>query len=220
MEAIAVVAALAAFVLAWWWFNRVAKGHGWKGYVRHPIGLVAGAVGFAVVAAVLMPVQAPAPTASTVEESGDVVPTLSLSPERFLQRFNERMAVTSLPHRGTLLDRTEGPANDAQIVQIDPLHSIVLTLDQQTGSIISLMYIGQGDGTARSGGEVLVLATTALIATAHAESPQAVSTAIQELLENRPDAGAGKRIVGNVELGFQESDVLGSVFTAEPAHAG
>lgn len=233
MEDVGMVAAWAVFGLVWWWLNRLGKKREWKWWQRHPLGVAAGFIALVIVVAVLVPIEVDLPAekpVAAVEESKAEkpveaapeaparleVPTLNLSADEYLRRLNERLAVTDLRLQGRMAAKAVGAVNDTHLISVSQLHSVVLVLDKASEQVTSVMYTGQGDGSAGSGGNVMVVAITAMVAAAKDEPSREVSAAVLDLIANREGEDLESRTVGGVVVGFQSSQMIGSMFTAEP----
>lgn len=239
MDALVILVTLGATAGAWYWLARVLgrKGRGW--FIRHLAGSFAGCFAFVLVSMIAVgtglissepkedltatvseePVapQAEASAADVADTAAAIEPvaaepvkTLGLTPEQYAARLNKLFQDADLPHRLNASNVVTGEVNDVLQTTIGKHAAIVATVSKSNGEVMSVTVIGSGDGSERSGLEIMMVATAALTASAN-------DVEFREVFQGLPAMTKGQsRTYGNVKLSVMPMNDLGTWFIAEP----
>jgi hypothetical protein len=239
MDALVVLVALGALVGVWFWLARRMrnKGSGW--FIRHLAGSFAGSFAFMLLVMVAVGTglisaepkedlsatvsEEPAPAqaevaAEAVAESKAVieqaaaapVKTLGITPDQYAARLNELFQDAKLPHRINASNVVTGEVNDVLQAAIGKHTALVATVSKSNGEVMSVTVIGSGDGSERSGLEIMMVASAALTAATD-------DVAFREVFQGLPAMIKGQgRTYGAVKLSVMPMNEMGTWFIAEP----
>lgn len=237
MDALVMMLCLAVVVGLWWWLAKRMKdgGRGWL--LRHFAGSSAGMfagllvvalaieVGLispapveeqkggevaAVVQAEAQPKAASEPAAAARAPAAEEVKTLGLTPEQYAARLNQVLQKADISHRIDGRNVVKGEVNDVLQASIGTHAALVASISKASGEVLSVTVIGSGDGSGRSGLEIMMVATAALTAAASGVEFREVFQGLPEMIKGQT------RTYGDVKLSVMPMNEMGTWFIAEP----
>lgn len=169
------------------------------------------------------PVETPSQPKDASEETVSSVPTLTLeiTPEVFSKRMNANLKATGSSFR--LKAHIEsGEANDIFKYTFNDHLAIVGTVDKESKNLSGITLITSGDGTAKSGVDVMAVVVSAYSAvlgenTMKTGEPAKIMIKLVKLNEEKTDkTPTVSTIFNGVKFSYMSSDTIGNWFTAEP----
>ncbi|MBN3506500.1 hypothetical protein [Burkholderia cenocepacia] len=143
---------------------------------------------------------------------------LDMTAEQYAKNFNTIMAKLKEPFRikphvekGESADTFKSALNDNLYV--------IGSISKTTGKLISIVFMGAGDGTVESGANIIIVATGALTAAVPNGTTKTVGPVVGSLMSDF-DEKSGKsasKIFNDVKLWHTRSEQMGAWFGAEPA---
>ncbi|TFW71496.1 hypothetical protein C3Y98_05205 [Methylotenera oryzisoli] len=144
-------------------------------------------------------------------------PSLNITPENFRVKFNEVSELIDTSFHINRIDVKEGPVSDTANVTLSDQNSLVIAVTKD-GMVNSVTSISIGDGTFKSGANMLFLATTIVRSISpHLESEKAAQIAIElmKLSTNDKAGEAHTKLIDGVEYYAIFNKQLGFWFGAE-----
>ncbi|VWD07564.1 hypothetical protein BLA17378_05676 [Burkholderia aenigmatica] len=143
---------------------------------------------------------------------------LDMTPDQYAKNFNSIMAKLKEPFR--IKPRVEkGEAADSFKSALNDNLYVIGSVSKTTGKLISVVFMGAGDGTVESGANIIVVSTTALTAAVPNGTMKTVGPVVVSLMRDF-DEESGKsasKIFNDVKLWHLRSEKVGAMFGAEPA---
>ncbi|SOC56445.1 hypothetical protein SAMN05421509_10744 [Chromohalobacter canadensis] len=136
--------------------------------------------------------------------------------ETFITRFNESMASLELPYRakGNIPEMAENHVQRSFDEAFNDHLALMVTAKPRTDDIRDLMFIGTGDGTAKSGANVLMVAAATFSATQESWPVGDVIEMLADMTEKYHQQGTKvTRTLNGLEYSYNQSDLLGNMFS-------
>jgi hypothetical protein len=152
--------------------------------------------------------------ATPVAQQQNSKPSLGLTLETFVDRFNDHMVKLERPYR--LKPKV---ANNIFSVALNDRLAISGGLSETSGELNSLMIIGGGDGTPQSGLDTMMVVAGAYSAVLGMNDVKTTGPEVLAVLkahQANPDGNA-KRVLNDVKLFYTQSEMMGNFFAIEPA---
>lgn len=153
---------------------------------------------------------------SAVQEAAESVPatglakTLGVTPLQYATRLNLLLQQADLAYQVDGRSIKTGDVNDVLQVTVGDYAGLVATVSKLNGEVMNVTVIGGGDGTERSGLEIMLVATAAF-------SAATSDVEFEELFKGMPAMLKGQeRTYGNVKLSATSMKDMGTWFIAEP----
>lgn len=141
---------------------------------------------------------------------------IGIDVETFTTRFNESMASLELPYRakGNIPEMAENHVQRSFDEALNDHLALMVTAKPRTDDIRDLMFVGTGDGTAKSGANVLMVAAAVFSAT---QESWPVGDAIEMLADmaeqyQQQDAKVSRTLNG-IKYTYDKSDLIGNMFS-------
>jgi len=146
------------------------------------------------------------------------VKDLDITPDQYAKNFNSIMAKLNEPFR--IKPRVEkGDKADSFKSALNENLYVIGAVSKTTGKLISVVFMGAGDGTDESGTNIIVASTVALTAAVPNGTTKTVGPIAVSLMSDF-DEKTGKqvsKIFNDVKLWHIRSEKVGALFGAEPA---
>ncbi|WP_334070399.1 hypothetical protein [Burkholderia cepacia] len=143
---------------------------------------------------------------------------LDMTPDQYAKNFNAIMAKMKEPFR--IKPRVEkGESADTFKSALNDNLYVIGSISKTTGKLISIVFMGAGDGTVESGANIIIVATGALTAAVPNGTTKTVGPVVGSLMSDF-DEKSGKsasKIFNDVKLWHTRSEQMGAWFGAEPA---
>lgn len=230
------VLGLAAFALVWAGIVHLGKKQNWSGRKRHWMGflaalLVAGAIGsaFAPVdqtpppsaeASSPEPPESASKTETAASMDGDQQPVigqgLGLSLDAYMSGINESIVSTDLEDRARDPLILPGEVADVAQLELGPNRTLSVRLKKGTREVLGATLIASGDGSFRSGGDIVIVAIASAAGAVPPGKRMPVYNAVMSMIRDLvPDGPAVTRDVEGMHLSLQTSSLIGTLFTIE-----
>lgn len=151
---------------------------------------------------------------SSVENSksveGVAVKTLGLTPKQYAERANRLFSSFKTPYTVDGGAVESGEVNDILNAKLGPYLSLVGTVSKRTGELQEVTLIGAGDGSAKSGVDIMMISSAALAAATPDADHKAVLSKMSSMLDGAPE------IFGDVKLSIKKTENVGIWFFASP----
>lgn len=162
------------------------------------------------------------PTDSPVETASNVpTKTLEITPEVFAKRMNANLKATESSFRvKTHIEK--GEVNDVFKYTFNDHLAIVGTVDKESKNLSGITLITSGDGTAKSGVDVMTIVVSAYSAVLGENAlktgePAKIMIKLAKLNEKKADkTSTVSTIFNDVKFSYMSSDTIGNWFMAEP----
>lgn len=128
----------------------------------------------------------------------------------YTERLNQLLEKTDRPYRVDASDIEHGEVISVLKSSMGEHAVVLISVATETGQVRDVVLIASGDGTPRSGAEIIIAASTALTAAVPGAELSQSGTWVKEVLEGRP------QVVGSVKLSARRTEEMGTWFTAEP----
>ncbi|WP_426818103.1 hypothetical protein ACP3TC_09785 [Winslowiella sp. 2C04] len=169
------------------------------------------------------PVETPSQPEDASEETVTSVPevTLEISPEVFSKRMNANLKTFGSSFRLKAHIESGEVKNVFKYTFNDHL-AIVGTVDKKSKNLSGITLITRGDGTAKSGADVMAVVVSAYSAvlgenTMKTGEPAKIVIKLVKLKEEKKDnTPTVSTIFNGVKFSYMSSDTIGNLFTAEP----
>ncbi|MCR4465859.1 hypothetical protein [Burkholderia sp. SCN-KJ] len=143
---------------------------------------------------------------------------LDMTPDQYAKNFNGIMANLKEPFR--IKPRVEkGDAADTFKSALNDNLYVIGSVSKSTGKLISVVFMGAGDGTVKSGANIIIASTAALTAAVPNGTTKTVGPVVVSLMSDF-DEKSGKsasKVFNDVKLWHTRSEQIGAWFGAEPA---
>lgn len=137
-----------------------------------------------------------------------VIKALGITPEQYTERVNAMVAAMDKPPVSDV-QYEDGKGNDAFSAKLGPYVSLVGTVSKTTGEMLSVIVLVAGDGSPKSGVDILFTASAALAAAAGTDH-KTVLGKLTAIAQGTPE------IFGDVKVSFSETKGVAMWFTASP----
>lgn len=170
--------------------------------------------------------QKPSSTAEAKIEQKDDSPVeaeaaekdLDMTADQYAKNFNAIMVKLKEPFR--IKPRVEkGESADTFKSALNDNLYVIGSISKTTGKLISIVFMGAGDGTVESGANIIIVATAALTAAVPNGTTKTVGPVVGSLMSDF-DEKSGKsasKIFNDVKLWHTRGEQMGAWFGAEPA---
>jgi hypothetical protein len=158
----------------------------------------------------------PSVQAETLDVSSSA--NLDLSLDEYQTRFNRILKSLDMPFRAKL--RVDpGQKNDVAKASLNDHLVLIGRVDKKTGKLKDIMLTGSGDGTAKSGANIMIVAVATLAAATPNGSTKTVGPEVLELMKDFDEESGNSvsRIFNGVKFSHMRSKLIGTLFSAEPA---
>lgn len=160
------------------------------------------------------------PAVAKQEKKGSTA-TLGMTPEQYVERFNQLVGpfekssglnLKILPKTLQIIDSPSGRGFNSEITENALIGGIV---DKTNGKIISVTYVGMGDGSEKSGAEVMLIASAVFAVSLPDGSMEIGGNNVMALINEADKKGGAEvsRVSNKVKLTYKDSE-LGHLFTA------
>lgn len=155
-----------------------------------------------------------ADTTIAIVQEENTKPTLGLSLETFVDRFNTHMVKLERPYR--LNPKVNN--NTFSVVLNDRL-ALSGGVSPVSGELNNLMLIGGGDGTPQSGLDTMMVVAGAYSSVLGLDDVKTTGPEVIAVLKAHQDnpEGDAKRVLNDVKLFYTQSEMMGNFFAIEPA---
>lgn len=153
----------------------------------------------------------PAATAQEVEKD------LGITPDQYADHFNASMKAFDQPFR--MKPKVEsGPVNDTFTAHLNDRLAIIASIVKDTGKVRSVMLMGNGDGTAKSGLDVMSVALATISAAFPDLDRKQIGPEVMHLIKavDTEADGQAERTLNGLKMYYVRNDVMGNVFGVEP----
>lgn len=240
--------ALVIFAIAWLVIVRYFRNKGKTATVSHLSGFFVGvvlSVMFLVAAAIIdgptpaaevsstSPSPAPnaapsgarsnAPSSSrtvepSVEETSTPEATLDITVDQYKKNFDRIMKEADAPFRANFRTKSHSGSSDVVAATLNDHLVILLTINSKSKKITSVLLSGTGDGTTKSGADIIVVAVAALASVFPDGKSEQVGPTVIDLMQEYKvgDDEPASHVVNGVKLAHMRSKETGVLFSAEP----
>ncbi|WP_155648938.1 hypothetical protein [Burkholderia stagnalis] len=143
---------------------------------------------------------------------------LDMTPDQYAKNFNAIMANLKEPFR--IKPRVEkGESADTFKSALNDNLYVIGSISKTTGKLTSIVFMGAGDGTVKSGANIIIVSTAALTAAVPNGTTKTVGPVVVSLMSDF-DEKSGKsasKVFNDVKLWHTRSEQMGAWFGAEPA---
>lgn len=143
---------------------------------------------------------------------------LGITPDEYAAHFNENMKILGQPFRIKPEVKT-GMVNDTFTVQLNDRLAIVGAVAKSSGKVKSVMLMGGGDGTMKSGVDIISVAVSVIAAAFPDIDRKQIGPEVMELIKQADanDKHEAEHILNGVKMYHARNEVMGNVFGVEPA---
>ncbi|MGI4816361.1 MAG: hypothetical protein ACRYGG_23915 [Janthinobacterium lividum] len=145
-------------------------------------------------------------------------PNLGFAPDAFQTRFNQVLKRAGMPFRARLRKEV-GAVNDVVRASLND-HLILLgTVDKTNGQIKAMTLLANGDGTVKSGANMLIVAIAMFAAVTPNGSAKTMGPEVLALIKDYDEDSeeSSSRIYNGVKFSHSRGKELGTFFSAAPA---
>lgn len=237
IEFASIAIACALFGAIWWVSARHLRDEGKGVLYRHIGGFIGGFLALVVYGTVIFgkhkqsekmlpaaSVAAPSPIASVPpivpamsaeKEKIKAEATLNLTPQQYAKRFNGFMTKMELPFKIKPIV-THGSERDTFKCLLNDYLSVIGTVDKASGKVSDVIFIGSGDGTPKSGANVMYVAVATLAAAVPEATIKNIAPEVMDMLQETAEDGkkSPSRTFSNVKLLHHRSKEWGIYFSA------
>ncbi|WP_286976853.1 hypothetical protein [Pseudomonas sp.] len=153
------------------------------------------------------PVSPPALVQPSIEAP---VKSLGMTAKEYAARLNTMLQKADRPQRIDGLNITKGDVNNVLQEKIGTYTALVATLSKTSNEVLSVTLIGTGDGSDKSGLEIMMIATAVMAAAAPTAEYSDLLTGLPEMIKGQD------RTYGAVKLSVMPMNEMGTWFMAEP----
>lgn len=141
------------------------------------------------------------------------VSTLGIAPQEFVDRLNANLQKADLPYRGRV--KIE---NGVMQSMLSDRHALIANVDLDSGQLREVLVIASGDGTFKSGADVLLVGVAAMAAAIpDARMDDGLGNLVADMVSEAIDSGNSvKRVRSDTEISVTKSDQIGLMFSASP----
>jgi hypothetical protein len=163
------------------------------------------------------PTQAEKPAASAAAPQA-AEKDLGITPAQYAEHFNASMKELGQPFR--MKPKVErGEVNDTFSVQLNDKIAIVGSVAKGSGKVSGVMLMGTGDGTMKSGLDIVTVAVATIAAAFPDLDRKQIGPEVMQLMKiaDADEKHQAERTLNGVKMYHLRSDVMGNVFGVEPA---
>lgn len=139
-----------------------------------------------------------------------VVKTLGITLDQYIERVNSIVAESGQSYAVDGVKFEVGQVNDSLSASLGPYVSLVSAVSKSSGELLDVVVLVNGDGSPKSGVEILFTASAALAATTPDATHKAVLQKLSSIADGAPET------FGDVRISFHETKGLAMWFTASP----
>lgn len=136
--------------------------------------------------------------------------SLGYTLETYTERLNHLLEKADRPYRIDAKDIEHGETISVLKSSMGKHAVVLVSMATKTGQVRDVVLIAGGDGTMRSGAEIIIAASAVLTAAVPGAELSQSGAWVKEIIEGRP------QVVGSVKLSAKRTDGMGTWFTAEP----
>lgn len=156
----------------------------------------------------------PADVGSKKSSTSDA--TLDITVDEYKKNFDRIMKQTDTPFRANFRSKAQDETTDALAASLNDHLTIMLTVDRKSKKITSVMVHGDGDGTEKSGVDIVVVSVAALASVfPGGKSADLGPKTLQMMHDYDGGSQPASFILNGVRFAHLRNDA-GAFFTAEP----
>lgn len=194
-------------VFIWWWLAGLMKRHGRGWFARQLTGvftclIVAIVLAFTAVTGWVAIEKYVLAQPTSVQREAEK--TLGLKPAEYAARINPLLEQLGSPYRVKPDELGKGATHDILSADMGPHATLAARVSRETGELVEVMLIDNGDGKPASDQEIHQLASIALASAMDGVDASYVLNQLPDLLKG------GQVTVGGVKLGAKSTGVAGT----------
>lgn len=144
--------------------------------------------------------------------------TLDITVDEYKKNFDRIMKQADTPYRANFRSKTHDGTTEVFAASLNDHLTIMLTVDRNSKKVTSLLLHGTGDGTTKSGTDIVVVAIAALASVFPDGKSEQVGPTVLRLMQEYQvgDNEPASHVVNGVRLAHMRNEQTGAFFSAEP----